>query len=473
ITIDGPTELALGDDTAARFAAYGWRVVRLGEIANDVDALADALRGAKEPAGGPTLLILRSHIGYPSAQMMDRREAHGSPFSAAAITEAKAVLGIADEPFALDPALPDELRASLVGQRDDHAAWESRNRAAGPRGLDLAQRLATHGAVTAPVAVEPFAPLTMVATRKALQRTLDALAPDSPGLTAGSADLTDNTGVVLAGAGAQGSRTPGGRQIYYGVREFAMGAVVNGQALHGGVRPIGATFFVFSDYMRPAIRLAALSDAPALFAFTHDSIGVGEDGPTHQPVEHLMALRAMPVLHVVRPSDANETIDLAERFLRDPRPAPTALVLTRQDVPVLGGDDAAASRADAWRGGYVVRERDDALYTLVATGSEVAHCLSAADELAGLGVATRVVALPCWRCFDAQDAAYQARVLRRSTPSVSLEAGATLGWHRYVDHAIGIDRFGMSAPGPVTFDELGINPAALVSHVVSALEVAR
>ncbi|HEV2428150.1 MAG TPA: transketolase C-terminal domain-containing protein, partial [Acidimicrobiales bacterium] len=266
---------------------------------------------------------------------------------------------------------------------------------------------------------------------------------------------------------------PGGRQLYYGVREFAMAANLNGQALHGGVRPVGSTFFVFSDYMRPALRLGAISHAPALYAFTHDSVGVGEDGPTHQPVEHLMALRAMPNLHVLRPSDANETLDLVERYLRDPGPAPTALVLTRQDVAVMTGDDAAASARDAWRGGYVVRERDDALFSLVGTGSEVAHCLAAADELAGRGVPTRVVALPCWRCFDAQDDAYREAVLRRSTPSVAMEAGATLGWERYVDHALGVDRFGMSAPGVVVFAELGIGPAALVAHVVEALEAVR
>ncbi|MDE3065776.1 MAG: transketolase, partial [Acidobacteriota bacterium] len=318
ITIDGPTELALRDDTPARFAAYGWQVVNVGEIANDLDALEAALRQASAETDRPTMIVLRSHIAFPSPEMMDRREAHGSPFSAAAISEVKRLLDVPDEPFHLDPDLPGLLGATLARRRDERLAWEQRVADAGPRGAELLEQLSTNGATRAPATLEPFQGGAMVATRKAMQRVMDAVSPVSPGLTAGSADLTDNTGVLLKDQPAQGRDDPGGRQIYYGVREFAMGAIVVGQALHGGVRPLGSTFFVFSDYMRPALRLAALSQAPALFVFTHDSVGVGEDGPTHQPVEHLMALRAMPNLHVVRPSDANETLDLVERLLRDP-----------------------------------------------------------------------------------------------------------------------------------------------------------
>jgi transketolase len=308
-----------------------------------------------------------------------------------------------------------------------------------------------------------------VATRKALQRAMDVLAPQTRGLTAGSADLTDNTGVVLNHSSAQGATNPGGRQIYYGVREFAMAATLVGQALHGGFRPAGSTFFVFSDYMRPAIRLASLSGAGVLFVFTHDSVGVGEDGPTHQPIEHLMALRAMPRLHVVRPSDANEAMDLVEVFLSDPEPPTTALVLSRQDVPVFDVAAGEASIRGARRGGYVVRESADAVFTLVGTGSEVAHCLAAGDELAALGYATRVVALPCWACFDDQPAEYRESVLRRNLPSVALEAGATLGWSKYVDVAYGIDSFGLSAPGGYVFDYFNITSATLVAHVREAL----
>jgi transketolase len=471
ITIDGPTELALHDDTPARFAAYGWNVANLGEAANDLVVLEGALRDAVAETMRPSLIVLRSHIAYPSPAMMDRREAHGTPFSAAAISEAKALLGVPDEAFVLDPELPGEVVASLTRQREERAAWQDRLTSAGERGADLIEQLRTNGALRDDQRPERFAG-GAVATRKALQRAMDALAPATRGLTAGSADLTDNTGVVLTHSSAQGRDNPGGRQIYFGVREFAMGANLVGQALHGGIRPVGSTFFVFSDYMRPAIRLAALSEAPALFVFTHDSVGVGEDGPTHQPVEHLMALRAMPRLHVVRPSDANETLDLIERLLRDPRPATTALVLTRQDVAVFDGDDARASAEGAWRGGYVVRDAADAVFTLVGTGSEVQHCLTAQSTLLERGVATRVVALPCWRCFDAQEGAYRAAVLRRELPSVSLEAGATLGWTTYVDAALGIDSFGMSAPGAVVFDHFHVGAAALVDHVERTLAAA-
>jgi transketolase len=470
ITIDGPSELALRDDAAMRFRAYGWHVIELGEAANELDVLEGAAREAIAEVDRPTLVIVRSHIGFPAADMLDRREAHGSPFSASSISAAKATLGVSDEPFALDPALPSEMREALSLRREERVSWYENLASAGDAGRRLRSQLDSGGATTIEVLPTAFEGGTPVATRKALQRAMDTYFPQSHTITAGSADLTDNTGVVLKGALAQGSEAPGGRQIYYGIREFAMGAILVGQALHGGIRPIGSTFFVFSDYMRPALRLASLSHASALFVFTHDSVGVGEDGPTHQPVEQLMSLRAMPRLHVVRPSDANETLDLVGRYLSRAHPPATALVLSRQDVDVLVGEDAAASARGAHHGGYVVRERADARFTLVGTGSEVSQCLRASDELAERGVATRVVALPCWECFEEQNVEYRASVLRRDLPSVSLEAGSTLGWSRYVDHAIGIDSFGLSAPGPFLFEHFGLNADALVQHVMEVLE---
>ncbi len=472
ITIDGPTELALHDDAPARFAAYGWQVITLGERANDLDAIEAAAREAVADTRRPTLIVVRSHIGYPSPTMQDRREAHGSPFSRAAITEVKTILGMPDEPFALDADLPALNRAHVARRTDLASAWHERVTAAGARGEALSAQLAHAGRLVDPATAEPYEGGTQVATRKAMQRAMDTWASLTPGLSAGSADLTDNTGVILAHSGAQGRENPGGRQIHYGIREFAMGAIMVGQALHGGLRPAGSTFFVFSDYARPAIRLAALSHAGVLFVFTHDSVGVGEDGPTHQPVEHLAALRAMPRVHVVRPSDANETMALVQDFLREPSPPTTALVLTRQDVAVLSGEDARASRAGAARGGYVLREDPHAVYTLVGTGSEVQYCLAAHEQLDARGIATRVVALPCWACFEAQDAPYRADVLRRDVASVSLEAGATLGWHRYVDDAIGIDTFGLSAPGAYAFEHFHINAEVLVDFVASRVGVA-
>jgi transketolase len=469
ITIDGPTELALRDDTAERFGAYGWQVLNVGDEANNLDVLERATRDAIAETQRPTLVIVRSHIGFPSPEMMDTREAHGSPFSAEAISAAKAILGVPDEPFVDDPDLTALLVESLEEQRRARVAWEARVTASGATGVALRHQLSSNGAAMITELPERFPGGTKVATRKAVKRALDTFAPQTPGISSGSADLTDNTGVELIHSSLQSATNPGGRQIHYGIREFAMGATMVGQALHGGIRPIGSTFFVFSDYSRPAIRLAALSHASVLFIFTHDSVGVGEDGPTHQPVEQLMALRAMPHLHVVRPSDANEAVDFIGAYLSEHQPPTTALILSRQDVPVLDGRDAEASTLGAQNGGYVVRDHDDARFTLVGTGSEVGVCLEAADILASRGVATRVVAMPCWACFDDQPHDYRARVLRRSVPSVALEAGATLGWTKYVDQAIGIDSFGISAPGGYALDFYNITVKTLVEHVERVL----
>ncbi len=470
ITIDGPTELALRDNPGERFAAYGWHVVMAGESASDLDALERATREAIAETSRPSVIIIRSHIGFPSPSMTDRKEAHGTPFSASEISVTKAILGVPDEPFSLDPEVSRELVELLRPQRSERVNWESRVTASGERGVRFMEQLRTNGAARIERVAELFEPGTKVATRRALQRAMDVFGPQTPGLTTGSADLTENTGVELKASVVHGAAQPNGRQFHYGIREFAMSAVLVGQAHHGGLRPAGSTFFVFSDYARPAVRLAALSDAGVLFVYTHDSVGVGEDGPTHQPVEHLMALRAMPRLHVVRPSDANETLDLVEHFVTSGEPPPTALILSRQDMAVFDGDDHAASAAGARRGGYVIRESVSAQMTLVGTGSEVNVCLRAAEQLAQLGVGTRVVALPCWRCFDAQPTDYRRSVLRRELPSVSVEAGATLGWANYVDHSIGVDDFGLSAPGPLVFEHFGIEPTTVVAYVKSVLE---
>jgi transketolase len=473
ITIDGKTELALHDDPAERFRAYGWHVVDVGEQANDLDALEEATRAAIAETHRPTMIVVRSHIGFPSPTLSDTNKAHGTPFPPEAISVVKGILGVPDEPFAVDSELPHDVLASISKNRDERIAWESRVSASGDTGIRLLEQLNSNGVATITTKAERFDAGSMVATRKGMQRAMDAFWSQVPGLTAGSADLTENTGVELKGAVVQARETPGGRQIHYGIREHAMSASLVGQYHHGGFRPIGSTFFVFSDYARPAVRLAALSTAGVLFVYTHDSVGVGEDGPTHEPVEHLMALRAMPNLHVVRPSDANETVDLVEQYLTTREPAPTALVLSRQDVQTFSAEDAAASATGARRGGYVVRENDDAVFSLVATGSEVAVCLRASEQLAEKGIATRVVALPCWRCFDEQPVEYRRDVLRRSVPSVSLEAGATLGWASYVDQSIGIDKFGMSAPGKAIFEEYNIVPAAVVAHVEHVLSEKR
>ncbi|MGH3732937.1 MAG: transketolase family protein [Acidimicrobiales bacterium] len=470
ITIDGKTELALNDNIEERFKAYGWHVQNVGEEANDLDVLEAATRAAMAETERPSLIVVRSHIGFPSVQMMDSPKAHGTPFPPEAISAVKKQLGVPDVPFDVDQELPRDLMATLGANRDARTAWEARLTASGEKGARLLEQLDSHGAAQITTKAELFEPGSMVATRKAMQRAMDVYASQTPGLTAGSADLTGNTGMALNDAeGVQDRNRPGGRQIHYGIREHAMTASLVGQYHHGGIRPIGSTFFVFNDYARPAVRLAALSEAGVMFDYTHDSIGVGEDGPTHQPVEQLMSLRAMPNIHVVRPGDANEALDLIEQYLTAREPVVTAMILTRQEIQTFDVDAASASAKGARRGGYAVRENNDAVFTLVGTGSEVSLCLRANEELAEKGIFTRVVALPCWRCFDAQPAEYRRDVLRRTIPSVAIEAGATLGWANYVDDSIGVDNFGMSAPNQAVFDDYNIIPAAVVAHVEHVL----
>jgi transketolase len=277
-----------------------------------------------------------------------------------------------------------------------------------------------------------------------------------PGLVAGGADLTDNTGTSLPEQEPLTSDHPGGRQLYYGIREHGMGATMTGLALHGGVLPVGGTFLVFSDYMRGAVRVAAISGAHVVYSFTHDSVGLGEDGPTHQPVEHLASLRAMPGLRVIRPADANETAT-AWRAAVD-GDGPTALVLSRQNLPIL---DGTAGNEGVLRGAYVLRDAEAPAVVLIGTGSEVAVALDAATLLDAEGIAARVVSMPSWDLFEAQGEGYRHAVLPPGVPRVSVEAASTFGWARYADVSVGIDRFGASAPGATVLDKLGINPTAV------------
>jgi transketolase len=294
-------------------------------------------------------------------------------------------------------------------------------------------------------------------TRVAVQKCFDVIADVVPGLVTGAADLTGNTGTKLGGQHAQSHEHPDGRQIYFGVREHAMGGLMNGMAMHGGTLPAGGTFFVFSDYMRGAVRVAAISEAKVIYVWTHDSIGVGEDGPTHQPIEQLAALRAMPGLRLIRPADANETTVALQVAIDSD--GPTALVLSRQATPVLEGTGEGLRR-----GAYVVREAADASVTLIGTGTEVAICVAAAEVLKTEGVEARVVSMPSWDLFEAQDPQYRSEVLRPELPSLSVEAGTTFGWTRWADDSIGIDHFGASAPAPVIYEQFGITAAAVASR---------
>ncbi len=455
ITIDGPTSMSTGDDTAARFRAYGWDVVDLGEMADDLDGLEAALNAAKAETRKPSLLMLRSHIGEPSPDHTDTAGAHGNPFSADDVTRTKEVMGIPDEAF----WAPDDLVAAYrtaVGERGAaaRAAWIEAS-AAVTSSTDWQAAWAGTGTDGWDAALPSYDLGESVATRKSIQRALDATYDQLPGLISGSADLTGSNGTGLARTTAFTADDRSGRYLHYGIREHAMGAALVGMAQHGGTLPISGTFFVFSDYMRPSIRLAALSGAKACFVFTHDSVGVGEDGPTHQPVEHLAALRAIPGLHVVRPADGNETIEAWADIVR--HDGPSALILSRQNIRVV--TDGSAVRL----GAGIVSDSDAAPeVVLIGTGSEVEVCVDAADRLREHGRNVRVVSLPSWDRFSEQDELTRDAILPAGVPALSVEAATTFGWERWSDDSIGIDRFGASAPGGLVLDRLGIN----VDHVV-------
>ncbi len=462
ISIDGPTELSLSDDAPARFRAYGWHVIELGEVAEDLDALEYALRTAMAVEGQPSLLVLRSHIAYPAPTSTDSPAAHGYAIVDDEIAATKALLGLpTDTSFFVPEPVGAYYRQAGARGAEAREAWEARRRDRAVVDDEFESCLTGRPLPGWEAALPRWEPGKNVATRKANGACLEALAPFVPGLIGGGADLTSNTGTTLPGLGVLSTTDRGGRQIYFGVREHAMGAALVGAARHGGVIPFGGTFLVFSDYMRPSVRLAALSRARAIFVWSHDSVAVGEDGPTHQPVEQLLALRAIPGLSLIRPADANETAAAWRAALE--HDGPTALILSRQDIPVLAGTADAAVDGVA-RGAYVLRAVPSPDVVLVGTGSEVSVALEAADLLAAEGVTASVVSMPSWDRFQSLPTADQEAVIPRSRPRVSVEAGTTLGWERFVDVAVGIDRFGASAPGDEVLRRLGITAENVAEH---------
>ena len=449
ITIDGSTSLTCSDDVAKRFASYGWNVINAGEIGEDLDALESMLVTARKHTGQPTLCILKTHIGFPSPDFTDVHEAHGNPFTADHVATTKARMGIPNEPFWAPSDLVSQLRAhattrgaELLSDYDTTVAH-----AEGKHGFDQCWSVPDADVVAS--LMPTFAPDSTLATRQAIQQCIEASASALPGLIIGSADLTGNTGVKVKSVGAQSKQLPTGQQVYFGIREHAMGAAMVGMALHGGTIPVGGTFFVFADYMRPAIRLAALSKARVIFVFTHDSVGVGEDGPTHQPVEHLASLRVIPGLQVIRPADSNETKVAWECALT--YDGPTALVLSRQSLPITTDGDAVRYGAET------VVETSNPQVVLVGTGSEVSVCVAAAKLLQASGVNANVVSMPSFDRFAQQASKYRQTVFPQNVPVLSVEAGVTFGWSQYADASVGIDRFGASAPGSTVMSKLGIS----------------
>jgi transketolase len=468
ISIDGPTELALSDDAVRRFDAYGWHVIDLAEAAEDLDALERALLEAKAVEDRPSLIVVRSHIGFPSPDHTDDPAAHGLAFSDDDIRRTKEVMGLpADESFFVPADVLAAYREAGARGRVRREDWDGRARVAlAGREAEWEASLGGRGLPGWEASLPTFTTDDSPATRVASQQCINAIADVVPGLVSGGADLTGNTGTAMKGHEVLGRGEPGGRQLYFGIREHAMGSALVGAAHHGGVLPVGGTFLVFSDYMRPAVRLAALSGAKAVFVWSHDSVGVGEDGPTHQPVEHVMSLRLIPDLTVMRPADGNE-VAAAWRTIVDGN-EPVALILSRQNTPVLEGTADRAVEGVA-RGGYVLVDDDAPDVVLVGTGTEVAVAVSAAETLRGEGRAVRVVSLPSWERFEAQDAAYRDAVLPAGVPTVSVEAGVTTGWQRYAQASVGIDRFGASAPGGTVLRELGITADAVATAARSLL----
>jgi len=446
ITIDGSIDLACSDDVPARFRSYGWNVIEAGEIAEDCNALEKVLGDAASHRGAPTLVCLRTHIGTPSPDFTDKHEAHGNPFAA---------VGIPDEPFWAPGDLVAQYRSHCAARgAHSRASWEAR------LAPDVKASLDASLASPSRRDLEPHLPAfedgQSVATRVAFQKILDATAAVLPNVIAGAADLTGNTGAKVSSPAF--SRTDrSGRQVFYGIREHAMGAALVGMARHGGVIGVGGTFFVFADYMRPSIRLAALSGAKCVFVFSHDSVGVGEDGPTHQPVEHLASLRSIPGLQVIRPADARETAAAWLAALE--HAGPTALILSRQNLPVVTDGSAVGP------GAAFVRRTAGARAIVVATGSEVAVALEAATVLESGGIGVDVVSMPSWDRFQRLDAAARAEVFAPGVPVVSVEAATTFGWERYADACVGIDRFGASAPGQVVMERLGITASNVADTV--------
>jgi transketolase len=480
ITIDGDTALTFSENVARRFDAYGWHVVRVAGDGNDLAAITEALEVARDAHDRPSLIILRTIIADPAPTKRNTSEAHGAPLGAEEVRRTKEILGWpAEPPFHVPDEAYEGWRAARERGAKAHAAWWEKMARYRERHAEDAVEFERRLAGILPSGWERALPRIgpekgALATRQASGIVLQALAGAIPELVGGSADLGGSTGITLQQGGTLGPGTAG-RVIHWGVREHGMGAALNGIAAHGGIRPFGSTFLVFSDYMKPAIRLAAIMRLPVIYIGTHDSIGLGEDGPTHQPVEHLAMLRAIPGLVILRPADATETVE-AWRVAVARIEGPTVLVLTRQKVPVLDRAAGGLGTADgAARGGYVLWEPPGAPEAiLIATGSEVHVALAAARLLLDGGVRARVVSLPSWELFEAQPASYRESVLPASIRArVGIEAASAFGWSRYVtaDGAmLAMEGFGASAPSERLFEEFTFTPqraAELVREVLS------
>ncbi len=479
ISIEGDTARAFSEDVAARYAAYGWHVQRIKD-GEDVAAVHAALLAARDETDRPSFISMRTIIGYPAPKLQNTGKAHGAALGAEEVAATKKAIGFPvdtnfhapDEVLAHARQVVERGRAQRATWQEKYDAWAAKN----PDGKALHDRMSRRQLAEGWVDALPTfeADQKGVATRKASGKVLTALADVLPELWGGSADLAESNNTTMDGADSflpednpLPEANPYGRTLHFGIREHAMGAVLNGITLHGGTRPYGGTFLVFSDYMRGAVRLAALMKLPVTYVWTHDSIGLGEDGPTHQPVEHLASLRAIPGLDVVRPADANETV-VAWRTILEHNDRPAGLCLTRQNVPTVDRTVFNSAEGTA-RGAYVLRDAANGQpeVLLVGTGSEVQICIAAQEALEAKGIATRVVSMPCVEWFRAQDEAYQSTVFPPSVRArVSVEAAVSQGWHEWVGDAgecVALEHFGASAPFSVLYEQFGLTAERVVS----------
>ena len=446
---------------ATRFSAQGWHSLAID--GHDRTAISAAIQNAIDEPERPSLILCRTHIADGAPNMVDTAAAHGQPLGHEEIKLTKEAMDYPTDPeFWVDDSVYAFFFEAMERGRAARQAWDDRFENADESTRQLWRDL--YAATEVSLGGPGFEPGEKLASRASSGKLFTEIAHEAPGFIGGSADLAGSTNTVIDGSRLFSRDDPSARDIPFGVREHAMGAVVNGMAIHGGLKPYGATFFVFSDYMRPAVRLSALMNIPSIWVWTHDSIFLGEDGPTHQPIEHLASLRAMPNLWVIRPADANEVIQAWELALnRDD--GPVALVLTRQGLPTMEPMPGSVAR-----GAYVIREGSDV--TLIATGSEVATSLEAANTLDETGISVRVVSLPCWELFAEQSPDYRKEVLGNA-PLVSVEAGTTFGWEQMVGStglSIGIDHFGASAPADKLAEEFGLTAVAIAERVLAHLE---
>lgn len=458
ISLDGPTEWCFTENVAERYRAYGWNVLRVDD-GNDMEQIEAAIAQARAEQMKPTLIEVKTVIGYGAPNKQGTKNAHGEPLGADEAAKAKLAYGWSHDAFHVPPEVARHFAVLRQSGEADHEAWEAAFEAYGHAFPELAQQLVDALADRVRVAWDDVLPAFegSVATRDAFGKVVNALAPHIPTLLGGSADLSGSNKTLIAGEDHFARGSYGGRNVFYGVREHAMGAILNGLALHRGVFAYGGTFLVFCDYLRPSLRLAALMKQPVLHVFTHDSIAVGEDGPTHEPVEQIASLRAIPGFTVFRPADATETA-WAVRDALENRQGPVALALTRQKLPVI--EEVKANGGAFHRGGYVLlQEGAGDQLILIASGSEVQWVLAAGKALAAEGVAVRVVSMPSLERFDAQDAAYREKVLPEAvTRRLAVEMAHPMPWYKYVGtngRILGIDHFGASAPGDVIVREFG------------------